>query len=486
MANIFGLNISKWHFVLICLDIISCFLSLYVGLHLVPYSATSPWNFILENKVMIFCIAICYYFILLMFNAYDYQQDFRKPFNVTRLTAAVWVGALVVAAIFSFPHGPFISRTLLVIQAGIFSLLLILERLIFCMAALPTKLKKRLLIIGAGASGQKMLDAINHRPACGLLVVGFVDDDPSKKGKEIIGLPVLGSSHELKKLVKEYQIDMVVVAITHEKSSQLISTVTHLSWSGVQVEDMPSLYEFFCHKVPVEHIPELWFLAHNANKKLYYRRLKGLIDFLMAAISLAYSFPFMLGIACAIKLDSPGPVFFRQRRLGFEGRPFEILKFRTMVEDAECFGPCFASKEDRRITRVGKLLRKSRLDELPQLFNILKGEMSFIGPRPEREVFIDVFQEPIPYYRPARRSSDKPETMVLCGYKERIPYYSYRLLVKPGLSGWAQIMYSYAGTIEATQEKLQYDLYYIKNMSFLLDLYITMMTVRIMLMGKGI
>lgn len=486
MLKILGINISRWHFVLICLDIIFAYLSLSIGLYLNPYSNISAWNFIVQNKLMTAGIAMCYYLILLMFNAYDYQQEYRKLFNVARLVTAVWVGALLIAVIFSFPHGPFIGRTLLVIQAGTFSLLLILGRLIFSLVALPLKMKKRLLIVGAGASGRKLLEAIDRRPACGLLVVGFVDDDPYKKGKEISGLPVMGSSQNLKELVKEYQIDMVVVAITHEKSSQLISTVTQLSWSGVQVEDMANIFEVFSHKVPVEHISELWFLAHNANKKIYYRRLKGLIDFVMAAISLALTSLLMLVIAGAIKLDSPGPVFFRQRRLGFEGRPFEILKFRTMVEDAERFGPRFASKGDQRITRVGRLLRKLRLDELPQLLNILKGEMSFIGPRPEREVFIKEFQELIPDCRPARRSSDEPGTMVQCGYKERIPYYSYRLLVKPGLSGWAQIMYSYAGTIEATQEKLQYDLYYIKNMSFFLDLYIMMMTVRIVILGKGI
>jgi lipopolysaccharide/colanic/teichoic acid biosynthesis glycosyltransferase len=202
-------------------------------------------------------------------------------------------------------------------------------------------------------------------------------------------------------------------------------------------------------------------------------------------VGLALTWPIWLLIAGAIKLDSPGPVFFSQERLGQDSEPFQILKFRTMINNAESNGPQFASRRDPRVTRVGWFLRKARLDELPQLYNIVKGEMSFIGPRPEREVFIREFQQLIPLLREGHRSTDPPGSQVICAYRERIPYYSYRLLVKPGITGWAQVMHSYSATLEETKAKLQYDLYYIKNMSAILDLAILLKTIRIVLFGWG-
>jgi lipopolysaccharide/colanic/teichoic acid biosynthesis glycosyltransferase len=203
----------------------------------------------------------------------------------------------------------------------------------------------------------------------------------------------------------------------------------------------------------------------------------------MAIFYLIIVSPLFLAIPLAIKLDSPGPVFFRQERLGKDGKPFWIIKFRTMVKDAESGGPQWASQGDPRVTRVGRILRKLRLDELPQLLNILKGEMSFIGPRPERQVFVEAFQQLVPVYRKQRSASNAPEISV-CDYVEQVPHYSYRLLVKSGMMGWAQVMYPYAASQEETQEKLKYDLYYIKNMGFFLDLAILLKTIRIVLVGR--
>jgi lipopolysaccharide/colanic/teichoic acid biosynthesis glycosyltransferase len=205
----------------------------------------------------------------------------------------------------------------------------------------------------------------------------------------------------------------------------------------------------------------------------------------LAVCLLALTWPLLILISLAIRLDSSGPVFFRQERLGQEGKPFQIRKFRTMVENAEESGPQFATSKDSRITRVGRILRILRLDELPQLLNILKGEMSFIGPRPEREIFVREFLAPVPEVRPGRRANDPPNTQVVCGYKERVPHYSYRLLVKPGITGWAQVMHHYTATLAETKEKLEYDLYYIKNMGLLLDLAILLKTIRIVLFGRG-
>jgi len=257
-------------------------------------------------------------------------------------------------------------------------------------------------------------------------------------------------------------------------------------WGRCQILDMPSLYEFLAGKVPIEHVSDIWLFLHNlTTSNRLYRRLKRLLDLVLASVALALTLPLFPFIALAVKLDSEGPVFFCQERLGQAGAPFRIIKFRTMTAQAEAEGPRFATARDPRITRLGRVLRRLRLDELPQLFNILKGDMSFVGPRPEQVQFIQEFQEPCVELRPGRRAGDPPGCLVQCGFKEKLPFYSYRLAVKPGVTGWAQVMYPYASTPEQTHEKLQYDLYYIKNMGFLLDLLILLKTVRIVLGARG-
>jgi lipopolysaccharide/colanic/teichoic acid biosynthesis glycosyltransferase len=185
-------------------------------------------------------------------------------------------------------------------------------------------------------------------------------------------------------------------------------------------------------------------------------------------------------------MDSRGPVLFRQQRLGFHGKPFNILKFRTMFQDTQKDLPRYASLKDPRVTRVGRFLRWFRLDELPQLINILKGEMSLIGPRAEWDLYANNCREKVVKWRSGRRDNDPPGTMVPCGHEERIPYYSFRTIIRPGITGWAQVMFPLAtSSPQDLEAKLQYDLYYIKNMSFLLDLVILLKTIRIVLLGKG-
>jgi exopolysaccharide biosynthesis polyprenyl glycosylphosphotransferase len=221
---------------------------------------------------------------------------------------------------------------------------------------------------------------------------------------------------------------------------------------------MPTVYEFLTGKLPTDHISDKWIFDWSVNKsKLKYIRLKRLMDVALASLFLVVSSPVMLAAALLIKLDSAGPVFFRQERLGQKGRPFKIIKFRTMFVGAENDGPVWTDQNDPRITRVGKVLRKLRLDELPQLFNILQGEMSFVGPRP----------------------------LAHTSYMDQILFYNYRTLVKPGITGWAQVTFPEGLTIDSTQEKLKYDLYYIKNIGLLLDLAILLKTVRTVIFGHG-
>ena len=486
MYQLFSLRVSRWKLVLLAGDCAAYCLSLVIALYGNPKLGTEVWKFASHNITPIFLVGLTYLLVLYIADNYDHQQDFRRWSNIARLIMSGLIGTLAVIVLFYFPWGAFIGRTLLIIQAPVFIGLLVLWRYTFSDLALPERIQKRVLIAGAGDCGRRILEAIRRRPRGGLTAIGFIDDDPKKTGTEIDGLPVLGNSAQIHDIVHGHQVGLLVVAVTHEKSPSLISALTKISWNGCQLTDMPCLYEFLAGKVPIEHISDTWFYLHSMQaSRMYYRHLKRLVDLGLAIIGLVTSWPLFLLISLAIKLDSPGPILFQQERLGQDGKPFQILKFRTMGQDAEQNGPQWASENDSRITRIGRVLRKLRLDELPQLLNILKGDMSFIGPRPERRVFIQEFQDLVPDLRPGRRGSDAPVKMVQCGFKEKIPYYSYRLMVKPGLTGWAQVMYPYASSLEQTQEKLQYDLFYIKNMGFFLDLAILLKTMRIVLFGRG-
>jgi exopolysaccharide biosynthesis polyprenyl glycosylphosphotransferase len=486
MVRLFSLQFSVWKLVLAAGDALAFALAVLVGLMLNPKLGSEWPRFLGQHWPSFGLMGACYFLVFVIADLYDYQQDYRRLTHLAQVVAGIIAGTLAVIVLFYFPLGAFLGRTLLVLQTGVLLLLVTGWRALFSALALPTRLVRRIVIVGAGHSGRRILEALHRRPLSGLTPLGFVDDDPRKAGQVIDGLPVLGDSSRLPDLVQHQAVALVVVAVTHEKSPALLKILTTVCWGRCQILDMPGLYEFLAGKVPIEHISDVWLFLHSlTTSKRLYRRIKRLLDLGLAALALALTLPLFPFIALAIKLDSRGPVFFSQERLGQGGVPFRILKFRTMTAQAEAGGPQFAVAGDPRITRLGRILRRLRLDELPQLLNILKGDMSFVGPRPEQVQFIREFQEPCVELRPGRRAGDPPGCLVQCGFKEKLPFYSYRLAVKPGITGWAQVMYPYASTLEQTREKLQYDLYYIKNMGLLLDLLILLKTVRIVLFARG-
>jgi exopolysaccharide biosynthesis polyprenyl glycosylphosphotransferase len=459
MFKIFSLYISQWKVLLIIGDAGCYFLSVAAALLLYPHTAIKPWEFLAEYKFTFLFIGVAYFIVLFILDLYDYLRDFRQITNIVYCLVACWLGSLVVVLVFYFPiKGAYVGRSMIIIQAVTFSILVASWRFAFSAISLPQRLHKRLLIIGAGKAGRHLLSSIRNRPACGFEVVGFVDDDETKVDTVVDGLQVMGNSPQLPALIKEHQISLAVVAVTREKSPELINNLIAVSWNDCSLMDMPSIYEFLTGKLPTDHISDNWIFEWNINtSKIYYRRLKRIIDVMLAVLFLTVTSPILILTALVIKLDSRGPVFFRQERLGQKGRTFKILKFRTMVENADQCGPLWTTDNDPRVTRIGRFIRKLRLDELPQLINILKGEMSFIGPRP----------------------------LAYDSIMDNIRYYQHRLLVKPGITGWAQVMYPEGLALHTTPEKLKYDLYYIKNIGFLLDLAIFLKTVRTVLFGRG-
>jgi sugar transferase (PEP-CTERM system associated) len=322
-------------------------------------------------------------------------------------------------------------------------------------------MRTRVVVLGTGR-GVNTLVALQRTGAQPFTVLGFVDDDPAAAERVPAGYELLGKSQDLLNIVEELQAELVVVALADMRGAVPTGQLVECRLRGIRVEDWPTFYEKQTGKILVTDLRPSWLIYSDGFvKTTLVQRVKRGIDLLGAAVGLLVTLPLMLLIALAIKLDSPGPVLFRQRRVGQHGRIFVLNKFRSMRADAEAgSGAVWAQPDDPRVTRVGRLLRKTRLDELPQLYNVLVGHMSFVGPRPERPEFVRMLQR-------------------------EIPFYLGRLAVKPGITGWAQVRHTYAASVDDTLEKLQYDLYYIKNLSPFLDLLIILDTLQVMLFARG-
>ena len=484
MLNFFSIKIHRWQLVLLAGDIVAFCLSTLFGILMIRWSW---WIFLGQNAGALFLVLLTYILVLYVANLYDFHQDFRNYESLGQVILAPLTGTLLALILFATPYRRILHHSFIEWQGVALVWLLVSWRYLFSALALPTRLRRRVLIIGAGQSGQSILRAIQKRQSSGLVVTGFVDDNPQKIGSSIDEVPVLGDTSRIPELIDTQAIGLIIVAITHVQSPALVNQLTRLSYTGLPVVDMPTMFEFLTGKIPTDHISDLWLFFHNLSKgKLYYRRIKRIVDLGIALLGVAMTWPLWILTAMAIRLDSPGPIIFRQERLGQYGKPFQILKFRTMSANAKNGKPQWTTADDSRITRVGRLIRKMHLDELPQLINIIKGEMSLVGPRAEWDIFALKSQELVPEWRPGRRASDPPDLRILSGYRQQVSFYSYRLLVKPGVSGWAQVMFPRASSSpEDLKEKLQYDLYYINNMGLLLDLAIILKTVNIVLLGRG-
>jgi len=324
------------------------------------------------------------------------------------------------------------------------------------------RLAERVLILGTERSAIDLAREVLNRQEDGYKIVGFVGDDPHLVGKSLINPTVIGLTADLEDIVRRYQPDRIVVAVNDRRGNLPLGPLLRLKLrDDVAVEESASFYERLTGKISTDLLrPSLLIFSNGSRRLRAYKRLRRIADVALAGVGFVLSLPILILTAVAIKLDSRGPVLYRQERVGIHKEIFSIIKLRSMRVDAEKDGPVWAGKADPRVTRVGRIIRKLRVDELPQFVNVIRGDMSFIGPRPERPVFVDQLER-------------------------EISFYSQRHLVKPGLTGWAQIRYPYGASVEDAIEKLQYDLYYIKNQSPVLDAIIVFETIRMVLFGRG-
>jgi len=459
--KIFDYPISKRRVLLILGDMVivngAIFLSAVIRLGL-----GEGWAYLRGNPVSFVITGLIFVFSFFCTELYDIRKDFKSPGNILAVCFACACACIITTFLFYINWSLRIGRGVFVINGALTTFFIIGWRILYSYLLEQPIFKQRVLIVGAGWAGKTILEEINKSKKSGLTVIGFIDDDPSKNGRFIGGYPVLGDRYAMGNIIRQHEVNMIIASITHEKHADLIKSLIACSWRGIDVIDMPNIYEQLTGKVPFKHINNMWLLHTVISKpKLYGKLIKPIVERCAALIMLFMAAPLIPLISVLVKLHSKGGVFYTQERVGKDGGKFTIIKFRTMVQNAEAHtGAVYAIDNDPRVTKIGKFLRKWRLDEIPQLLNVIKGEMGLIGPRPEREVFIKEFEE-------------------------KIPFYSQRLVVRPGLTGWAQVKYPYAATIEQTEEKLQYDLYYIKNMSFVLDFIVLIKTIRVVLFGSG-
>lgn len=403
--------------------------------------------------------------LLLMVESYDPHSAGSWRKTLRGIAVAPIVGLLAYSLLFTINLDP---NSLPRIAVGAFlviaSILTLGWRAIYIRLYTSSGLMRRVLIVGAGKAGCSLADIYRKLSPPPFLLLGFIDDDLIKKGKSFYGFAVLGTSEHLLDIVEDYRVSDIVVAINGEIKGETFQTILDTQERGVEVSRMPILYEELTQRVPIEHLESDWVIRSFVDQVRVsgtYELSKRLMDILGGALGtlvFALIFPFA---SLAILLESGYPIFYSQKRLGKGASTFQIYKFRTMKQDAESDGEARAALEnDPRVTRVGNFLRRTRLDETPQFMSVLRGEMSLVGPRAERPELVADFQKKIPFYRA-------------------------RLLVKPGLTGWAQINYGYVATVKETVVKLEYDLYYIKHRTLSMDFNIVLRTIGAVLRRTG-
>jgi len=383
-----------------------------------------------------------------------------KMLLVQQICLALGVAFLVQGFLSYGNPGWVLPRWVMMVGSAFCLVLLTAWRLLFSSAGLSVMGAQKVLFLGRSTVLAEIAERLQERPELGLTVIGCLDDGA---GEDLCpDVPRLGELKALRQVFEHYRPDRIVVGLTERRNRLPVTELLDLRLSGVRVEEAASAFEDAFGRVCARelrpgHLIYTAELGPSAGKLLF----QSLYSFVLALVGVVLTLPLMLLVAVAVKLSSQGPVLFRQTRVGQNNLPFTLYKFRSMRQDAEAStGAVWASENDPRVTPVGRWLRRLRLDELPQFFNVLKGEMSIVGPRPERPEFVRMLTEKIPYYR-------------------------QRHCVKPGITGLAQISHKYSDTLEDTITKLEYDLYYIKNLSPALDAYILFHTFKVMLLGRG-
>jgi sugar transferase (PEP-CTERM system associated) len=438
--------------------LVLCILSAYyLRIHQSPFAANG--QYLLPKAIL---IAVIFQIFLHLNDIYGFRKERDTREYTLRLFQALAMAIATLCVLYYMVPSLIIGRGIFGISIVLSIVFLIvwhtLLRFYLGMRAPHTNL----LVLGTGNLAREAVREILRHPELGIKVIGFVDDNPKLVGVSIVNPKVVGIYQDLPALVANHKVDRIIVGLQDRRGKLPIKDLLHFKTKGVAIEDATTFYERVAGKIPIENLKPSW-MVFNSGFGVSRRMLmeKRILSLLVSSVMLLIFSPVILLLMLVVKLSSKGPVFYRQERVGQDGRSFMLVKFRSMHENAEKgTGPVWSTNNDPRITRIGRIMRRTRLDELPQFYNVFRGDMSLVGPRPERPHFVQQLAD-------------------------TIPYYPLRHVVKPGITGWAQINFGYANSLEHTIEKLQYDLFYIKNMSWVLDTLILFETIKTVLVRKG-
>ena len=415
---------------------------------------------LLRALLVVVVCQMCLYYL----DLYEWRATSDAREMVVCLCRAVGAASVVLAVVYFWFPGLVIGRGVFLYSAVISVVALAVWRQLFRVFTDNMAPRERLLLVGIGASAVDLArELIDRRHELGVEIVGFVDPDPTRVGAPSFDPGIVGTVGDIPELIVRLKADRVVVSLSDARGKLPMEQLLGIRMqSGVTFDHLASVYEEYTGKIAVENLRPSWLIFASGFKKTRTLRwLKRTFDLGLVCVGGVAALPLMALAAVLVRLSSPGPILYHQERVGLNGRIFKVHKFRTMRQDAEAeSGPVWSGENDPRVTVTGRLMRRTRLDEMPQLWNVLRGEMSFVGPRPERPSFVTQLTA-------------------------EIPFYGQRHVVKPGLTGWAQVRYTYGASVEDAIQKLQYDLYYIKNLSLALDLAIVLETVKTVLMRRG-
>ena len=415
----------------------------------------------LENPDILWIHAVFFLVAGVLFETYDPRRPYARWDEVKKLIGGYAVAGLAELLYFFFRPTAALGRGVFALNVASFAALATAGRLAFSLIGTDF-FQRQALVVTSGDVGASLLGELKRAAAAVYHIQGYVA--PSRDMSAPNTAPWLGDGSDLNliDLIQRRKIDTVIVSSSIECWNRYLQHLIAVRNRGIEIVDLATVCERFLNRIPCDQITELWLLwGLMGRSSLYVTKLKRLVDVTLALALLVILSPLLCAVALAIRLTSKGPVFYVQERIGLNNRPFSVVKFRSMVHGAEDeSGPVWASHGDPRITRLGKWLRRWRLDELPQLFNVIKGDMSLVGPRPERSVFVNEFLTVVPMY-------------------------NQRHGLRPGITGWGQIHYTYAAGRQQAQDKLEYDLFYVKNASFLLDLSILLRTTRTLVTNQG-
>jgi sugar transferase (PEP-CTERM system associated) len=418
---------------------------------------TNSPGFLLQILTVLVVLETCCYYNEL----YDFNVVNVRAAQLVRLAQALGAGCILLSVLYYFVPGLLLGRGVLVIGVGLVAGTTCAARAGLDRIWTSTAPENNVLILGNGDLALSVAREFERRSDLNFRVVGFLARESTASG-ELFGRPVFGGPTVLGAVARDQRISRIVVALEDQRGALPARELVRLKVQGIEIEDAHSALAGLTGRVWLRAVRPSWFVFSDGFRRSSITAVaKRALDLALGLVGLIVFSPVMIVVAAAIRLDSRGPALYSQARVGLAGKVFNVLKFRSMHVDAEAQNEArWATKDDARITRLGRFLRKYRLDELPQFLNVIRGEMSFVGPRPERPCFVEQL-------------------------REQIPFYDERHSIRPGVTGWAQVEYTYAATTEDAFQKLEYDLFYLKNMSIMFDMAIVFRTVRTVMFGIG-